>query len=323
MPSDSKIGSLKAKLLFLALAGLMLSPRVSGGFALVLGVGTSFLFGNPYLDRTRAWTSRLLSLSVMGLGAGMDLEVVGRVGLQGVGYTIVGIASTFLIGTLLGRLLKVESDTSLLVTVGTAICGGSAIAALAPTIRAKDHEVSVALGTVFLLNAVGLLLFPVIGHFLGLTETQFGLWGALAIHDTSSVVGATLAYGSQAVQIGTTVKLARALWIVPVTFAIGFYRTQKTPRSNGRNTPTKRPWFILGFLIMAALVTWIPSLQEAGHWIDAIAKRALVLTLFLIGSNLSPATLKSVGAKPFVQGTLLWLIMASGTLSAVLMGWIR
>lgn len=206
-------------------------------------------------------------------------------------------------------------------TIGTAICGGSAIAAVAPTIRAKHHEVSVALGIVFILNAVSLFIFPPLGHHFNLTETQFGLWSALAIHDTSTVVGATLQYGAHAVQVGTTVKLARALWIVPVTFIIGWIRSRENQPVSAEKP--KRPWFILGFLIAAALVTWVPALTEVGHVVESIAKRALIVTLFLIGTGLTRATLKSVGPRPLFQGIFLWIIMGAGTLAAILAGMIK
>jgi uncharacterized integral membrane protein (TIGR00698 family) len=250
----------------------------------------------------------------------MNLIVVARVGMHGIAYTVLGICSAFLIGSVLGRALKVNKNTSLLITVGTAICGGSAIAAVAPVLRAKSHEVSVALGIVFLLNACALFIFPFVGHSLALTEAQFGLWSALAIHDTSSVVGATLQYGPHALEVGTTVKLARALWIVPVTFAIGYFVSRNTDGEGGAKP--KRPWFILGFLLMAAVVTFVPALGPAGHIIETVAKRVLVLTLFLIGANLSRETLRSVGAKPFVLGILLWAVTAAGTLALIAQGWI-
>ena len=252
----------------------------------------------------------------MGLGAGMDLGVIGRVGMKGFGYTVIGISLTLLVGTLIGKLLKTGKDCSLLITAGTAICGGSAIAALAPTIRAKPHDVSVALGTVFILNALALFLFPWVGHALSLSQAQFGLWSALAIHDTSSVVGATLQYGAQAVEIGTTIKLARALWIVPLTFAVGFIYAKKNAES--QTEKPKRPWFILGFLAMAALVTWVPTLASTGRIIEFLARRTLVLTLFFIGANLTRSTLKAVGFKPFVQGVSLWFAVASVSLAAIL-----
>ena len=190
-------------------------------------------------------------------------------------------------------------------------------------IRAKAHQISVALGIVFTLNAVALIIFPGIGHFFSMTETQFGLWSALAIHDTSSVVGATLQYGPMAMQIGTTVKLARALWIVPVTLALGGLMKKPSGADLTPESKPQRPWFILGFLLMAALMTWVPALQGIGHGIEFGAKRLLILTLFFIGSNLDRATLKSVGLKPFVQGILLWILVATLTLAAVLIGWIH
>lgn len=212
-------------------------------------------------------------------------------------------------------------DAALLITVGTAICGGSAIAAAAPVIRAKHHEVTVSLATIFLLNAVALLVFPALGTRLGLSQDQFGLWSALAIHDTSSVVGATMQYGARALEVGTTVKLARALWIVPLTVALGaFYRPSGDAAEAGK---PKRPWFILGFLAAAALVTFFPSLRPAGAVLGTGAKRLLILTLFLIGSGLTASSLKSVGARPLVMGVVLWLLTASATLTGVLTGLIR
>ena len=187
---------------------------------------------------------------------------------------------------------------------------------MAPVIRAKSEEVSVALGIVFILNALALFVFPYVGHQLNLTENQFGLWSALAIHDTSSVVGATLQYGSHALEVGTTVKLARAIWIIPVAMIIGMMKSQKELSLN-QNQEVKKPWFILGFIVSAALVTFIPSLQLIGHQVEFVAKKIMVLTLFLIGANLTKETIKSVGLKPFIQGILLWIFMATGTLAAI------
>ena len=311
-----------AQVLFPIAAVFCLTPLISSGIALLIGVSLALIFGNPYTELTQKWTHTLLGLSVMGLGAGMNLGVVGKVGFQGLSYTVIGIGSAMFLGAILGKWLKTSADTSLLVTVGTAICGGSAIAAVAPVIRAKHHEVSVALGIVFVLNGVALFIFPAIGHYFSLTEGQFGLWSALAIHDTSSVVGATLQYGQQALEIGTTVKLARALWIVPVAFLISFLRARKTEEKVTK-VKGKKPWFILGFILAAASVTFLPSLRDLGHKVEGLAKHVLVLTLFLIGTNLTRTTLKSVGFKPFIQGVMLWMIMATGSLSAILLGWIH
>lgn len=310
-----------AQILIPVIGVLCLAPFVSSGMALLLGVTLALWKGNPYLAKTRRLTPLLLALSVVGMGAGMNLEVIGEVGLQGIGYTMVGISSALILGIFLGKLFNTSRDTSVLVTVGTAICGGSAIAAVAPVIKAKDHEVSVALGTVFLLNAVALFIFPSLGHLLNLSQNQFGLWCALAIHDTSSVVGASMHYGAEALQIATTVKLARALWIVPVAFLVGVIYSRRN--SEGAQQKAKRPWFILGFILAAALVTWIPSLQPVGHVVSDISKRVLVLTLFLIGLGLTRETLRSVGIRPLLQGGALWVLVASGTLGAILLGWIR
>lgn len=306
-------------LYLLPLLGLLcLTPWVPPAVALVGGMVIAITLGNPYLDKTSKVTRLLLGISVMGLGAGMNLETVAKAGLQGLGYTMVSITATLVLGLVLGRVFKSERDTSILISVGTAICGGSAIAAIAPVIRAKPHSMSVALGAVFLLNAVALLIFPAIGHYFDLSQVQFGLWSALAIHDTSSVVGATLQYGPDALQVGTTVKLARALWIVPLAFAAGrlFARTGDADAK----APVQRPWFILGFVIVAAIVTWIPAMQDAGHIVEAGAKRLLVLTLFLIGTSLTSASLKAVGVRPLAQGLLLWIVVATTTLAAVVTG---
>ena len=309
-----------SKFLFLAVGLICLTPYVDSAIALLLGISLALVFGNPYAAQTKQLTHKFLALAVIGLGAGMDLMVVSRVGMHGIGYTVLGISFAFAFGTLLGKVLRIGENTSLLVTAGTAICGGSAIAAIAPIIRAKPHETSVALGTVFLLNAVALFLFPWIGHALNLTETQFGLWSALAIHDTSSVVGATLKYGSQALAVGTTVKLARALWIFPVAALVGHLRSRRQVEDSATSGPAKRPWFIVGFLLMAALVTWVPSLSTVGHQIEWASKRLMVLTLFLIGSNLTRETLKAVGVRPLVMGVGLWLIVGSGSLAAIYYG---
>jgi uncharacterized integral membrane protein (TIGR00698 family) len=303
-------GVARPALLVGALASLL--PFVSAGMALVGGALVALTVGNPWQKTTRKLTHLLLAAAVVGLGAGMDLRAVVAVGAHGVGYTVVGIAVCLGLGRVLGRWLGVSRHVAALITVGTAICGGSAIAAVVPVLRPKEHDVSAALATVFVLNAVALLLFPAIGHRVGLSPEAFGLWSALAIHDTSSVVGAALAYGGNAVAVATTVKLARALWLVPLT--VGRALLQRRGAGGGR---ARRPWFILGFLAVAALVTFVPSLQPAGRVVVAGAHRALVVTLFLIGANLTRDALRAVGVRPLVLGLTLWLTMAGLTLSAV------
>jgi uncharacterized integral membrane protein (TIGR00698 family) len=313
-----------ARLLLPALALACLWPAVPGWAALLAGMALALLLGNPFPAQTRALTPRLLSLSVVGLGAGMDLVKVAKAGAAGFAYTAAGLALALGLGWLLGRALRVARDTSVLLSVGTAICGGSAIAAVAPVIRAQDEEVSLALATVFLLNATALLVFPPIGHALGLGERPFGLWAALAIHDTSSVVGAASGYGPEALLVATTTKLARALWIVPVAFGIGLlYARLHLFEGEAGHAKARRPWFILGFLAMAALVTFVPATRPAGAWVNAAAKRCLVLTLFLLGCGLSREALKRVGPRPFLQGLLLWICVGAGSLGAIRLGWIR
>jgi uncharacterized integral membrane protein (TIGR00698 family) len=319
-----------AKPVLLLMAALCLLPNAPAvGWialppwgALLAGIAVTLLLGNPWVARTRKLTPTLLAASVVGLGAAMDLRTVAVVGLQGFGYTLVGIAGTLVVGAVLGRMLAVRQATGILVAVGTAICGGSAIAAASPAIGADDDETSAALGIVFLLNATALLLFPPIGHRLGLSDHAFGLWAALAIHDTSSVVGAAATYGPGALTIATTTKLARALWIVPVTLALGAWaaRRRDAPRGPVR---AKRPWFILGFLATAAVVSFLPALQPAGRVVAAGAQRMLVLTLFLLGLGLSREAVARVGARPFVLGLLLWFLAAGATLGAILAGAIR
>jgi uncharacterized integral membrane protein (TIGR00698 family) len=306
-----------SKVIFVLCGALTLHPQVPAGVALLLGIAFALTLGNPYAAVTAKWTTPLLQVSVVGLGAAMNLETVFRVGLNGFYYTLIGISLTLLFGLLLGKLLKIEREISILLTAGTAICGGSAIAAVASTIQAKNQNTSIALAAVFLLNALALLLFPPIGHFFGLDEIQFGLWSSLAIHDTSSVVGAALQYGAQALEIATPVKLARALWIVPVAFAIGI-----SWNKSGANPKAKKPWFILGFLIAAAVVTYIPELKPTGYLVAEFAKRLLVLTLFLIGSGLTKTTVRNVGFRPLIQAVILWFAVSALTLSAIRLNWI-
>jgi uncharacterized integral membrane protein (TIGR00698 family) len=295
--------------------GFSLSPWGTAALALLLGVAVALICGNPYADKTNLFAQRLLAWSIVGLGAGMDLIVVGKAGMAGFAMTVVSISATLALGLFIGKLTKSDEKTSILISVGTAICGGSAIAAVAPVMKAQPQSISVALGTVFLLNALALFLFPAIGHYVGLSQQQFGVWSALAIHDTSSVVGAGLQYGAEALQTGITIKLVRAMWIVPLTIGIGFFYCNAKDDAAGEKA--NKPWFILGFLLMAAVFTWVPQLHDLGHMIETAAKKSLVMTLFLIGANLTPKTLKSVGMRPLVQGVILWLIVSSEALALV------
>ncbi len=297
----------------LLIGGLFaLSPWASSALALFLGVFIAVTIGNSFKSLTSKISHQLLVYSVIGLGAGMNLQKVAAAGLNGIGFTAVSLSVTLLLGWLLGRSLKIENDTNWLISFGTAICGGSAIAALAPVLKAKPHSITVSLGVIFMLNSLALILFPPLGHWLGFSESKFGLWAALAVHDTSSVVGTGLQYGPIALQVGTTVKLARALWIVPCTFIFSYFLHRVSKKTNpGEQRKITKPWFILGFLVCAAIFTWAPSLQPVGSFIDELSRKGLVLTLFLIGANLTRDSLKEVGFKPLLQGVLLWIFVAS------------
>jgi uncharacterized integral membrane protein (TIGR00698 family) len=298
-----------------------LFPFVSPAIGLLLGLALALTVGNPYLARTRGATQKLLSIALVGLGAGMDLRVVVRAGIHGILYSLVGIVAALALAAILTRSLRIGHKTGVLIGVGTAICGGSAIAAIVPVIKPKEHETSIALGIVFVLNAVALFIFPIIGHQAGLSDTGFGLWSALAIHDTSSVVGAAVIWGGKAVELATTVKLARALWIVPLTLVIAaWYRRTQAEAGHGR---VRWPWFIGGFLVAAALFTYLPGLESTGRLVSTIAKRILVVTLFLIGSNLTRGALRRVGPRPLAMGILLWVAVASLSLGAIILNIIR
>lgn len=306
------------RVLFFVLAAAALVPFVPTWVALLAGIGFGLTIAHPFPAQTKQAATYLLQGSVVGLGAAMNLEVVLRVGASGIGQTLAAIVLTLGASVGLAKLLGTERITSLLIGVGTAICGGSAIAAVAPVIGAKSHQTSVSLAVVFLLNAVALVVFPPIGHALGLEPTSFGLWSALAIHDTSSVVGASMQFGESALQIGTTVKLARALWIVPLTLVLS-----RVVKSEDGAKSAKKPWFILGFLGMAALVTWVPGLAEPGQLIAKIARQLLVLTLFLIGTGVNREALKAVGLKPLVLGVVLWIAVGGTTLYLISHGLLK
>jgi uncharacterized integral membrane protein (TIGR00698 family) len=285
-----------------------LSPPV----ALVVGLVFGLTFTHPYQADSAELARFLLKASVVALGFGMNLHEVLRAGCSGFLYTAAGIAFAMILGLLLGRLFKVEKAAAFLITAGTAICGGSAIAAVAPIVQATDEEIAVSMGTVFILNSVALLLFPPLGWALHLSQEQFGLWSALAIHDTSSVVGATARYGAVALVVGTTIKLARALWIVPL--AIGTAAVKKTKGQ------IQWPWFILFFCLAAVLNTYFPSLARFTASLSTLGRLGLTATLYLIGTSISPATIREVGIRPFLQGVVLWIIVGSLSLALVLKG---
>jgi len=277
--------------------------------ALALGILIAMTVGNPFAKKTAKATKYLLQASVVGLGFGMDLQKVVAAGRTGILFTIATITGTLILGFLIGRAMKIERTTSHLISSGTAICGGSAIAAVGPVLNASDEEMSVSLGTVFILNSIALFIFPVIGHHFAMSQMQFGVWSAIAIHDTSSVVGAASRYGAEALQIATTVKLTRALWIVPLTLgtAAVFHR---------KSAKITIPWFILWFLVASVIRTYVNT--PMWGYVVIAARVGLTITLFLIGAGLSRKSLAAVGVKPLVLGVLLWIAISTVSLYAVL-----
>ena len=289
------------------------SSWVTPPVALFLGLAFALLCGQAYPKFNKKVSKKLLQYSVVGLGFGMNLHASLASGKEGMMFTVVSVVGTMFVGMFIGRkLLKVNRDTSYLISSGTAICGGSAIAAVGPVIKAKDSDMSVALATIFVLNAIALFIFPVLGEWLGLTQQEFGTWAAIAIHDTSSVVGAGAAYGEEALQVATTIKLTRALWIIPLALV-----TSIIFKSEGKKISI--PWFILWFIVAILINTYaLDELPEVGKAISGLARKGLIVTMFFIGASLSTDVLKAVGVKPLVQGVLLWLVISVGSLAYIL-----
>lgn len=296
-------------LLFILLA--LLSPLLTPATALFAGLVFALTLGNPLPAASKKLSKQLLQYSVIGLGFGMNLHQSLASGREGMLFTVVSVSLIMVLGWVIGRRLKLSEGTAYLIAAGTAICGGSAIAAVSPLTRSSESEISVSLATIFVLNAVALLIFPPLGHYFGLNDQQFGIWAAMAIHDTSSVVGAGAAYSEEALKIATTVKLTRALWIIPLAFVTTLVFRDKSAK-------IQIPWFILFFVLAMVANTYLaipPAVSGAIVW---LAKKALVLTLFLIGAALSRDVLRSVGLRPMLLGLILWAIIGSASLSAVL-----
>jgi uncharacterized integral membrane protein (TIGR00698 family) len=303
------------RIIFILCLLVSASGFVSPPIALAMGLVFGLALPHPYGPEAKQCSKFLLQASVVGLGFGMNLHEVVQAGRSGFVYTLFGISFALLAGMGLGAVLGVQRVPAFLISTGTAICGGSAIAAVGPITQASDEEMAVALGTVFVLNSVALLIFPAIGAALQLTQSQFGLWAALAIHDTSSVVGAAAKYGAEALAVATTVKLARALWIVPLSIGTAVVR--------GTKAKIQWPWFIGLFCLAAVCNTYLPAGAHAYAIAVKVAKIGLTVTLFLIGSGISVATLKRVGHRPLFQGIILWLLVLVGSLWLILVGWIR
>jgi uncharacterized integral membrane protein (TIGR00698 family) len=303
------------KNLFFAGVILAASGFVSPPIALLGGLIYGLTLVHPLHVESKNLSKFLLQASVVALGFGMNLHEVLRAGQSGFVYTALSITGAMLLGLGLGYLIHVQKKASFLISAGTAICGGSAIAAVGPIAEANEEEMAVSLGTVFILNSVALFLFPVIGSALHMSQTQFGLWSALAIHDTSSVVGATAKYGAAALAVGTTIKLARALWIVPLSAVTAIFLKSKAR--------IQWPWFILFFCFAALLNTLLPSYSGAFGALNHLGRIGLTVTLFLIGTGLNKKTLAKVGVRPLLQGLILWLIVGSTTLALILGNWIH
>lgn len=291
----------------------VLAKGVTPPVALFLGLVFALVCGQAYPAFNKKASKMLLQYCVVGLGFGMNLQASLASGKDGMLFTIISVVGTLVLGMVIGRkMLGLERDTSYLISSGTAICGGSAIAAVGPVIKAKDSDMSVALATIFVLNAIALFIFPPLGHALGLDQQQFGTWAAIAIHDTSSVVGAGAAYGEEALEVATTIKLTRALWIIPLALATVFI-------FKGEGKKISIPWFILFFILAIVANTYLlDSVPQVGKTISGVARKGLILTMFFIGASLSRDTLKQVGLKPLVQGILLWILISVGSLLYIL-----
>ncbi|MGD9562541.1 MAG: YeiH family protein [Pyrinomonadaceae bacterium] len=304
------------KAAFIACIIFSLSPYGSPPVALALGLAIALTIGNPFPEVQGKVTKYLLQASVVLLGFGMNLSAVYRAGRDGILFTIVTIFGTLILGYFLGKMLKIGDRTSTLISSGTAICGGSAIAAVAPAINAENDEITISLGTVFVLNSVALFVFPLIGHAIGLSQNQFGIWAAIAIHDTSSVVGAATAFGQDALVTATTVKLARALWIAPLALLFAYLYRDKNSKGKAR---IAIPWFIVLFVAAAAIRTYAP-IETPPSLFDAavnLAKAGLTLTLFFIGASLSREALKNTGYPALLQGVILWLVISAVSLAVI------
>lgn len=300
------------KPLFILLFAICLLPFISPAIALFLGLALGMTAGQPFPKFSKKTSKYLLQFSVVGLGFGMNLHESLKTGKEGMLFTIVSVAAVLVLGIYLGKRLMMDRKTAYLISAGTAICGGSAIAAVGPVVKANDNEMSMALGTIFILNAIALFIFPPIGHLLDMTQEQFGMWAAIAIHDTSSVVGAGAAYGEKALEIATMVKLTRALWIIPITIVTMFLFKQKGGK-------IAIPWFIFFFILAMVANTFLTIPETVTGSLVWLAKKGLTVTLFLIGAGLSRQVIKQVGVRPMIQGVVLWIFIGLISLGVILL----
>lgn len=309
-----------SKIVYIAIIVLIIIPFatmglpglvISAPIALLCGLIYAFVFENPFPKFNKKCSKYLLQVAVVCLGFNMNVQESLKSGSEGMLFTVVSVIGVMVLGVMIGYWLHINRKTAYLISSGTAICGGSAIAAVGPVLKADSNEMAVALGVIFILNSIALFIFPPLGHMFDMSQTQFGTWAAIAIHDTSSVVGAGEVYGEQALQTATLIKLTRALWIIPLAFATMFIFRDKTGKIS-------IPWFIFLFVGAMILNTYV-SLPE---WFTAtmvwIAKRGMVVTLFMIGASLTIKMIKSVGAKPLMLAVALWIIISLTSLWVVL-----
>jgi len=292
-----------SEIIYILAAIFCLTPFISPPIALFLGLVFALTLGTPFPVFNKITSKYLLQVSVVGLGFGMNILDSVKAGSDGMLFTLFSVVSVMFMGIMIGKWLRIPNVSAYLIASGTAICGGSAIAAVGPIAKAKESEMSVSLATIFVLNAIALFLFPVLGHWLHLSQHQFGMWAAIAIHDTSSVVGAGATFGEEALKVATTVKLTRALWIIPLSIFTSFYFKSKGDK-------VFIPWFILFFIVAMVLNTYLQIPTVLTHGIVSVAKQCLTLTLFFIGAGLSRSTIKMVGVKPLVLGLILWFFIA-------------
>lgn len=322
-----------AKYLYWVLLVLMFIPFklifgvsvITAPIALFIGLIFAIIFGIPYPKFNKKLSKYLLQASVVGLGFGMNLEKSLQSGAEGMIFTIASVIIVMVCGVVLGQVMRINDKTSYLISSGTAICGGSAIAAVGPVLKADQNEMAVSLGVIFILNAIALFIFPPLGHYLGLSQHQFGTWAAIAIHDTSSVVGAGAAFdqmyypgSTEACDLATLIKCTRALWIIPLAiFTMWFFR--KDGKDEGKSR-ISIPWFILLFILAMIFNTYVgsDSLRPVYNVLVDVAKQCLIAVLFAIGAGLSLKVIKQVGAKPLVQAVALWIIIGVGSLAAII-----
>lgn len=329
MSDHNSIMSIIGKYLYWVLLVLMFIPFelifgstfISAPVALFLGLVFALIFGIPHPKFNKKLSKYLLQASVVGLGFGMNLEKSLQSGAEGMIFTVVSVISVMVVGVLLGRYMRIDSKTSYLISSGTAICGGSAIAAVGGVLNAKENEMAVSLGVIFILNAIALFIFPPMGHFFGLDQHQFGTWAAIAIHDTSSVVGAGAAYGPEACELATLIKCTRALWIIPLAFfTMWFYGRGSSADGERKSGKITIPWFILLFVAAMIFNTYVGSetLRPLYDGLVIAAKQALIAVLFAIGAGLSLKVIKQVGVRPLVQAVILWIVIGVGSLLAII-----